>query len=287
MYQFSIRDIENLSGIKAHTLRIWEQRYQLILCKRKDSQHRFYDNEDLKQILRIAYLYNKGYKISKIAGLSKEQISEIASSKKSAADTELLINQMMEASLDMDSAGFEKIIHQAILNLGIEQFIHQAAFPFMEKIGLLWITNHIIPAQEHFSSHQIHKKLIAAIDCLPSVPKKPDIYFLLFTPSGEQHELSLLFKYYLLKKKGYHVTLMGRNSSVEMLEYYCKRRPVTHLYFHLITNFTSLTVNNYLDQLAGTFPEKKIIAAGPAVLHANPACDNVTILRSSEEMAMD
>jgi MerR family transcriptional regulator, light-induced transcriptional regulator len=286
MYQFSIRDIENLSGIKAHTLRIWEQRYQLTLCKRKDSQHRFYDNEDLKQILRIAYLYNKGYKISKIAGLSKEEISEMAFSEKGAVDTDLLVNQMMESSLDMDTARFEEIIQEAILTWGVEQFIQKVAFAFMEKIGVLWMTNHIIPAQEHFSSSLIQKKLIAAIDCLPNTPKKSGIYFLLFTPEGEQHELSLLFKQYLLKKKGYHVTLLGRNSSVAMLKYYCKSRPVTHLYFHLITNFTHLSVNDYLTQLATAFPGKKIIAAGPAVLQANTQIDHVTILRSSEEMAM-
>src|SRR3954469_3183685 len=102
MNNFSIKDIERLSGIKAHTLRIWEQRHGLSFCKRKESQHRYYDNEDLKQILRVAYLYHNGYKVSKIARLLPEEIKQLAQQKLGDLPHQLLINQLVEASLDYD-----------------------------------------------------------------------------------------------------------------------------------------------------------------------------------------
>lgn len=284
MYQFSIRDIENLSGIKAHTLRIWEQRYGLTLCKRKESQHRFYDNDDLKQILRIAYLYKKGYKISKIATLSQEQIQELASQQKGQVDNDVLINQLIESSMDFDQAQFENITANSIRNMGIEQFVLKVAYPFMEKIGVLWMTNHIIPAQEHFSSSILQKKLLSAINSLQTAVKKPDIYLLLFTPEGEQHELSLLFTQLLFKKHGYHTVLMGKNISIDTLKYYCERKPITHLYFHLITNFTNHSIDEYILKLTTAFPKKKIIAAGPAVINATSLPTNVSTLRSLKEM---
>jgi MerR family transcriptional regulator, light-induced transcriptional regulator len=284
MYQFSIRDIENLSGIKAHTLRIWEQRYGLTLCKRKESQHRFYDNDDLKQILRIAYLYKKGYKISKIATFTQDQIKELASLQKGQIDRDVLINQLIESSMDFDEVQFEAITDNSIQHMGIEQFVLKVAYPYMEKIGVLWMTNHIIPAQEHFSSSILQKKLISVIDSLRPTFKKPDINLLLFTPEGEQHELSLLFAQLLFKKQGYYTVLMGKSISIDTLKYYCERKNTTHLYFHLITNFTNHSIDDYILKLASAFPEKKIIAAGPAVINATVSAANVSILKSLNEM---
>src|SRR6478672_1605934 len=114
MNNFSIKDIERLSGIKAHTLRIWEQRHGLCFCKRKESQHRFYDNEDLKQILRIAYLYHNGYKVSRIASLSPEEIKKLANTSMGDNVEDLVINQMIEASIDYDQPKFENILNNIL-----------------------------------------------------------------------------------------------------------------------------------------------------------------------------
>src|SRR5438105_12129127 len=123
MNNFTIKDIERLSGIKAHTLRIWEQRHGLCFCKRKESLHRYYDNEDLKQILRIAYLYHHGYKISRIATFSKDEIKKLATTNSGENNYDIFINQMIEASIDYDQPRFEKIIHNALLHLGFEKAI--------------------------------------------------------------------------------------------------------------------------------------------------------------------
>jgi MerR family transcriptional regulator, light-induced transcriptional regulator len=284
MYQFSIRDIENLTGIKAHTLRIWEHRYGLVLCKRKESKHRFYDAEDLKRLLRIAYLYNHGHKISRIAVLSEEEMLALTTHQPSTLDHELMINQMIAASLNFDQKLFEEIMAAALSQMPLEVFIIQLAYTFMEKVGLLWITNHIIPAQEHFSSHLILKQLIVGISQLQTVAKEKNTRFLLFTPVGEEHELSLLLAQYLLKKQGHTVVVMGKNTSIESLQYYCERRPVTHLYVHLITNFTAYTAEDYVQQLIRIFPQKTIVAAGPAFKQIQQVSEKLVVLKSVKEM---
>jgi DNA-binding transcriptional MerR regulator len=263
MHHFSIRDVENLSGIKAHTIRIWEQRYGLSSCKRKESQHRYYDNEGLKHILRIAYLYHNGYKISRIAGMEPEQIRQLASKKIGDNEFDVFINQLLEASVDYDQQQFEKVLDITFSTMGLEKWIEQIVYPFLQKIGLLWMTDHVLPAQEHFCSHLLQKRIIVATDKLPAPAANKKERILLFTPEKEEHEMPLLIANYLLRKQGYKTILFGRNVSFTTLKYYCNHHFVSHLYFYLITNFTDFEAHTYLQNLAGLFPGKKIIAAGP------------------------
>src|SRR5687768_14986156 len=191
MNQFTIKDIENLCGIKAHTLRTWEQRYELFVAKRKESNQRVYDDEDLKQLLRISFLYHSGYKISGIARLSHEEIQRTVEASCLKEDNhEIFIHQLIAASIDLDEERFEKLINCLVLRIGIEKCISNVFYPFLQRIGLLWMTGHVIPAQEHFSSHIIRKKIICAIDGLDSRGQSsPTI--LLFAPAGEFHEIPL------------------------------------------------------------------------------------------------
>src|SRR3954452_22814323 len=139
MNQFTIKDIENLSGIKAHTWRIWEQRYGLGVPQRKDSNHRFYDNENLKQILRISYLYHSGIKISRIASLNGEQIrTKTLESLQQDNDFEYYIKELIEAAIDLDDERFERVFQESIERTGIEAAILQIIYPFQHKIGVLW-----------------------------------------------------------------------------------------------------------------------------------------------------
>src|SRR5919112_3696975 len=194
MNQFSIKDIENLSGIKAHTLRIWEQRYNILIPKRKDSNHRFYDDQDLKQLLKIAYLYHKGIKISKIASLKNDDLNN-AAQKLFSSDTTYAnyINDLIESSLDFDEERFEQSFEQALEKEGIENVMLKVIYPYLEKVGMLWLTDHVIPAQEHFTSNLINRKIIRAIDALPNIYKEGKKSVLLFAPPKEYHEIPLLF----------------------------------------------------------------------------------------------
>ncbi|GAC1432295.1 MAG: hypothetical protein NVSMB7_08130 [Chitinophagaceae bacterium] len=282
MHHFTIRDVENLSGIKAHTLRMWEQRYGLCLCKRKESLHRYYDNEDLKHILRIAYLYHNGYKISRIAQFSQEEIIQQASRIFESDEYEVMINQLVEAGMDYNQEQFENAFHSALRTMGLERTMEKLVYPFMDKIGLLWMTGHVLPAQEHFCSYLVQKAVIAAINALPTV-HTGNSRFLLFTPPGEDHELPLLFIQYIIKKKGYNNILLGKNISIDIIKEYCSCQPVTHLYFHLITNFTNCHPEQYLGKLSAAFADKRIIASGPALKDIENIPGNVDILRSFHE----
>ena len=283
MNNFSIKDIERLSGIKAHTLRIWEQRHGLCFCKRKESQHRYYDNEDLKKILRIAYLYHNGYKVSKIARLSPDDIKRLAQVNTGENDYQAFINELVEASIDYDQARFEKTVSDIYQQFGFEKSIVHVFYPFFEKIGLLWMTEHVLPAHEHFSSYLIQKKIILAIDEL-KVPADSKHKIAIFAPKGEHHEIPLLVMQYLFKKHGVNTIYFGANTTIADLEYYSRYQPLTHIYAHLITNFLNKEPLEYLLALNEKFPAQEIVVSGPVFNEVKFPPERITVLRSCQEM---
>ena len=284
MNHFTIRDIENLCGIKAHTLRIWEQRYKLFVPKRKESQHRIYDNDDLKELLRISFLYHSGHKISKIAKLSTGEIQQLVQSSCIKEDNqEAFILQLIEAGVDFDKEKFEQIVNCLVVRFGLEKCTVTIFYPFLERIGLLWMTNNVIPAQEHFVSHIIRKKIILATDGLEA-----DSYntnnLVLFTPPGEEHEIPLLAANYFLRKHNNRTTYFGVNVSVACLKYYLQHQTATHLYTHVITHPGTYGLNNYIGTLCKNFPDKKIVLSGPASKCMEDIPANLQILHSIDEM---
>ncbi|WP_343303205.1 MerR family transcriptional regulator [Chitinophaga niabensis] len=287
MNSFTIKDLESLTGIKAHTIRIWEQRYNVMRPKRKDTNHRVYDNGDLKHIMRIAYLYRHGYKISKIAMMTDEQIKQLSLEEGGQKGTHLhqvYINQLVEAMIDFDQTKFEKIFHNVLLRMGFEQTILKVIYPYMERIGLLWLVDCVIPAQEHFAANIIRKKLMVAIDGL-DLPKEEDEKFLLFLPEGEFHEVPLLFTQYMLKKHGCAVINFGANVPLEDLTFYTERKQVDHIYTHIITNFPQKALDNFVRDLGRLFPGIPVTISGPQIVRITPPLpDNVTLLMSMEEV---
>lgn len=282
---FSISDIENLTGIKAHTLRIWEHRYNLLNPKRKESKHRQYDNEDLKYLLRIAFLYHNGYKISRIARLPEEEIKKLALETSGKENYQVFVNQLTEASIDFDQPRFEKILHNLILHLGFEKTVIQILFPLLNKIGLLWMTDRVSPAQEHFASSLVIKKILVATDGLDnSNGNNIDRKVLLFSPEGEHHEIPLLFMQYLLKRNGVPFVYVGKNVRFEELMDFCLQHPVTQLYCHLVTNLLSSDLNAYLKRISVAFPDKQIYFSGPQARKVDSPPPNIRIVRDAEAM---
>lgn len=284
MNQFTIRDIENLSGIKAHTLRIWEQRYNFMTPKRKVSNHRFYDNDDLKHILRISYLYHSGRKISNIALMADNEINEIISRENAISSDEFLISQLMEASIDFDEHKFETVLNTSFSKNTVENAILNVVYPYQKKIGLLWVTEHIIPAQEHFSSNIINRKLLVEIDSLTIAPKPNGRRIILFTPLNEHHEIPILFIQYLLKKNGHTVIYFGDSIPVEDIEEYCTNKSADELHFHLIINLSGLSVNDYVTILSNKFPNKKIVISGPVAKEMTIIKPNIIPLCSMHQL---
>lgn len=216
MGSYSIKDIEQLSGIKAHTIRIWESRYQLIEPKRTDTNIRYYDDEQLKFILNVSLLLKNGFKISKVSSLDSpefikevEKVYEQSLLHDTTVSLDLDSNDLMVSMIDMDTNKFHRIYENSVKNNGFEKTITGLIYPFLEKVGILWTLGQINPAHEHFISCLIRQKIISGIDRIeqPIDGKK----FLLFLPVGEHHEIGLLMAHYLLKKNGARVYYLGQN----------------------------------------------------------------------------
>lgn len=285
MNHFTIKDIENLSGIKAHTLRIWEQRYQLFIPKRKESKHRYYDNEDLKHILRISQLYHNGVKISKIAQLPASSIRSMAMEQYiSKQNADAYIHRLIEASIDFDEERFEELFEQALKQFGLEVTIIDVMYAFLERIGLLWLTDHVIPAQEHFASNIIKRKIISALDALKTKPSPSSGTYVLFTPEGEQHEIPLLLNHYLMKASGKKCIYMGVDVPFDDIDIYVKLKNPKYLYFHAITHLYEQPMDDLLKQLKQKFSQQEIIMSGPLTKEVTLDIQGVTLLRSMTEM---
>jgi len=284
MNHFTIKDIENLSGIKAHTLRIWEQRYQLFVPKRKESKHRYYDNEDLKQILRISQLYHNGVKISKIALLSEDSIRTMALGKAVEQSTVSYVHQLVEASIDFDEEAFERTLDKAFKQFGFESTIIEIVYVFLERVGLLWLTDHMIPAQEHFASNIVKRKIIAQIEMLKVKPAPSSGTYVLFTLEGEHHEIPLLLTHYLMKASGKRCIYMGIDVPVSDLHAYVMHKKPTHLYFHAITHLSEQSVDDWVAAISSQFKDQQIIMSGPLTKEISRQHANLRVLYSLNEM---
>lgn len=283
MHSFTIRDIENLTGIKAHTWRIWEQRYPLFQARRKESSHRIYDNEDLKKLLRIAFLYHNGWKVSKIAQLNAQGIlDEVLKTELGENTYKLYQLQLMEAAVDFNEKTFTRLLEELIEKIGFEKCITDVCYPFLQRLGMLWVTNKVIPAQEHFCSYIIQNKIIAETERLNKPPQIPEL--LLFSPQGEFHELPLLFLNFLLRKNGWGVIYLGSNTKLDVLQQFSNNQNLQYLFLHLITNFTQYNADDYFELLIKIFPGKKIIATGTIVQDVQRTFTNLTLLKSDKEI---
>ncbi len=211
MRKYSISDIEGLIGIKAHTIRAWEIRYNLVPPKRTPTNIRYYDEEDLKMLLNIVALNENGYKISKIAKMSREKIADLVLQLKTEWGNESvqLIN-LSNATIKYDEAAFSKILSSCISELGLTKTMDQVLFPFMKKIGMLWQIGAIDPSHEHFAANLIRDRLIVEIDKLDKPRNKDPRRFILFLPEAELHETGLLFARYLLKSCGHETLYLGQ-----------------------------------------------------------------------------
>lgn len=261
MSTYSIKDLEQLSGIKAHTLRVWEQRYNLLMPKRTDTNIRYYDDDDLKLILNVALLNDNGYKISKIANMSSHEMrEEVMKLTDRTLTHDDQIHAMTLSMIEMDEERFDKILSTNILKLGFEQTMMNIIYPFMSKIGVLWQTGAINPAQEHFISNLVRQKLIVAID--GQLYKGGGKKFLLYLPEGELHEISILFAAYLIKLSGHKVIYLGQNTPSDDLFAVYKLHKPDYIMTVITTSPASEFIQTYVEKLATNFSQAQIILSG-------------------------
>jgi DNA-binding transcriptional MerR regulator len=261
--RYSIKDLERLSGIKAHTLRIWESRYGILNPERTSTNIRWYMTEDLRKILNISVLNNHGIKISKIAQFTEAEINEnVRKLTDNVLDENEQITAMVLAMIELDEIRFEKIISTCILRLGFESCVEQIIFPFFKKIGVMWQTGSINPVQEHFISNLVRQKLIVALDGVtPNANVEPKTA-VLFLPSNELHEMSLLYYAYKIKSRGHRVIYLGQSVPFEDLERtFDLRRP--DFFLSIFTHdMKEINLNEYLSKMSKAFPDTTIYISG-------------------------
>jgi DNA-binding transcriptional MerR regulator len=213
---YSIRDLEKLTGIKAHTIRIWEQRYKLLEPARTETNIRYYTDENLKHLFNIALLNRNGFKISKLAKMQPEEVAmRVAEISESNSSQNAQIDALTLAMIDLDEITFDRLFSTFTQEHGFEKAMLELIYPFLDKLNVLWLTNSISPAHEKFISNLIRRKLMCAIDQEShDAPSKDAPTFLLYLPEGEMQELTLLFMHYLLRRRGHKVIYLGSNTTL-------------------------------------------------------------------------
>lgn len=211
---YSIKQLELLSGVKAHTIRIWEQRYNLLVPKRTETNIRYYDDKQLKKLLNVSVLLNHGHKISKLSKLDQDGISSLINDKLinpvSDGGIEIVINELIISMLEYNEESFDGLFSDSIMRRGFQATIVDVIYPFLIRVGFMWPINGVSPSQEHFMSNLIRHKLIIAINTLNFNPKQDDVA-ILFLPEEELHEMGLLMAYYMLKSMNIKVIYLGQN----------------------------------------------------------------------------
>lgn len=285
MAVYSIRDLEKLCGIKAHTIRIWEQRYGIIKPNRTDTNIRYYRDADLNLLLNIVVLNRNGHKISKIAKMSKEEIAEkVSAISEVNLDFGTQLDELTLAMVEMDEYKFDRVLTTNIDLLGFEQTMLQVIYPFLDKLSVFWLTGSINPIQENFISNLIRQKLIAAIDKEPIKPRSNADKFLIYLPEGENQELSLLFMHFLLKSRGKQVIYLGQNIAIADLFDACSIHKPNYIFTMVTESFAKDPVQKYVDELSRSFHYCEILLSGYQVVSQNvQSKGNVKILSSLDE----
>lgn len=261
---YAIKDLEQITGIKAHTIRIWEKRYNLITPQRTPTNIRFYSDEDLKKLLNISILNRHGYKISKLAKLPNNELSQkIISINNKSFDSNSKIESLVIAMIDMDEEKFEKDLTTMVINLGFEKTFNQILMPFFEKVGLLWQIGTIYPGQEHFISNLIRQKIIVAIDGIVTSENPANRKtFLLYLPDGELHEIGLLYYSYLIQKLGHKVIYLGQMVPFDDLIQISSIQNISGIVTFITSSLTNEDINEHLNKLSLYFKGKKILVSG-------------------------
>lgn len=283
---YSIGDLEKLTGIKAATLRAWEQRYGIVVPRRTETNIRYYVDEDLRELLNVALLNKNGYRISKIARMSAEERTEIVAGLSSitvSADTQL--DALTLATVEMDEFKFCHVLDTNIKQSGFEEAMLNTVYPFLEKLGVLYFTGSVTPVQEAFISNLIRRKLIAATDALEVKRQKRPPVFALYLPDGERQELSLLFANYLLRKRGLNTLYLGGDISTTDLADTVRCVRLDYLFTILSNAYTHEPVPQHVKSVLDACPKATLLLTGyQATMHDFTDQERIKVVTGLQEM---
>lgn len=260
--RYSIKDLEILSGVKAHTIRIWEKRYNLLSPERTDTNIRYYNDNDLRKIINVAFLVRHQYKISKISTWDASRIqTEVLNISNNSGEKDELTEQLISCLISFENHKFLQLVNDIIHDLGMEEAYTKVFFGFLEKVGLYWQAGVLYPAQEHFVSNVLRQKLLAEIEFAEAESKyQPNMLF--FLHENEMHELGLLFYSWIARKSGYNVIYLGAQVPFEDLQ----RVAAATRFDSVMTSFTNPMeegfIQDYLQKMLHLFPTQKIYISG-------------------------
>ncbi len=285
MAVYSIRDLEKLSGVKAHTIRIWEKRYQLLQPRRTETNIRYYLDEDVKILLNAALLNRNGYKISKIAKMDEEELNDAILQISARQDNQQVQSDALTlAMLELDEAKFNATIQKRIDTSGFKETMLKVILPFLNRLNVLWMTGSVMPVQENYVAGLIRQKMYVAIDALP-LPKRKASSFILYLPEGENQELSLLFIHYLLRHDGYQVLNLGQNITLKDLQQACDIHRPDYIFTLLNTGLMRLPIKEYIEELSLYCRSSEIIVSGLQVTRLGIKSNkNYHVLNGLEEI---
>lgn len=266
MQTYSIADLEKLSGIKSHTIRIWEKRYNIVIPERTDTNIRAYNDDQLKKILNISFLINNGLKISKIASLSLDELSSKVLSLTSSTDSfEAQINDFVICSLQFDEPLFENTYNGLRKNHTLSYIYENIFIPTLRRIGALWSSGELFPAQEHFLSNLIKQKFYHAIEDADSKIKMGKKAYL-FLPPWEDHDFALLYSNMVLKENGYDVVNVGKTISFDSILQCIEKIKPDILFTTFIVGQKVTLLQKFCDDLYNHSKTKLFFAGNPDLL---------------------
>lgn len=223
--QFGIKDLENLSNVKAHTIRIWEKRYNLLEPDRTDTNIRKYDIENLKKLLNIAYLYNAGYKISKLASLSPFQLQDLIKNNIQGLDSEYMLNVFKSAMFEFDGELFDATLEKLLEEKSFREIFKDIFVPLLSEMGILWHSGTIDPSHEHFISEKIKHTIIQHTKKRTNnTSEKESLTFALYLPYQEIHEIGLLYANYEIISQAHNSIYLGANIALDSLNHLLKTK---------------------------------------------------------------
>jgi MerR family transcriptional regulator, light-induced transcriptional regulator len=263
---FSISQLQQYSGIKAHTIRIWEQRYNALRPNRSEGNTRYYDHNQLRRLLNIVSLMESGHKVSELCHMPDNELFEMVdeklqSSTQDKSESEYFVSQLIASAVQYDEAHFEKVFASCMQEMNLKQVYVNVIYPLLSRIGMMWVSDTMPPAQEHFMSNLLRKKLFSAIDTLPTPTSKAESW-LLFLPENEFHEIGLLFAYFLLKQSGKHVIYLGSNVGFDTLLDTKKDIQPTHLLLFMVHHDDLDSSQVYLESMARHFVHAQLHVSG-------------------------
>jgi len=212
MNTYSMAQVETLTGIKGHTLRVWERRYNFLKPDRTETNIRFYSDSELRKLLNINILINNGFRVSKIDKMNEDEIHQVVLEVNagSSAKYDDDLNSLVLAMIELNEDRFNSIFQRHITSKGLLSTVMNLLYPFLNHVGALWTANKAIPAHEHFISNLIRQKIISAIDMIPPA-KEGSPVVIMFLPENEDHEIALLLANYISQDLGFKVYYLGQN----------------------------------------------------------------------------